>query len=65
MYAPDIKGPGTAAIGSAPTTAVGTKRSRDEDDAEAAEDLSGDYGEAEENGETVKKKARAAVEGEA
>ena len=38
---------------------AGTKRSRDDEEVEENGDLSGDYGEVTENGETAKKKARA------
>ena len=44
---------------------AGTKRARDEEEEdEDAEDISGDYGEVDENSESVKKKARAAAEGD-
>lgn len=52
-----------SAIAANPTPSVGTKRARDEPDGEE-EDISGDYGEFEENSESVKKKARAAAEDE-
>ncbi|KAI0683419.1 hypothetical protein BC835DRAFT_1423294 [Cytidiella melzeri] len=61
----DTKGPATEVIASAPAPSVGTKRTRPEDEPDGAEELSGDYGEFEENGESVKKKARAAAEDEA
>ncbi|KAI0814832.1 hypothetical protein BC629DRAFT_815778 [Irpex lacteus] len=60
----DIKGPATEAIASAPPPAVGTKRTREDEDANGDEDVSGNYGEFEENSESVKKKARAAAEEE-
>lgn len=64
-FAPaEIKGPATEAIQSAPPPAVGTKRTREADEADGSEDLSGDYGEVNENSENVKKKARATAEEE-
>lgn len=63
MYEPEIKGPATSSIGAHPPTSVGVKRGREEEEEDAdEEDISGDYGEFEENGASVKKKARAAVE---
>lgn len=41
------------------------KRTREEEEPEGGEDLAGDYGEFEENSESVKKKARAAAVEEA
>ncbi|GJE89637.1 hypothetical protein PsYK624_057410 [Phanerochaete sordida] len=59
--APEITGPATEAIAASPPEPISRKRSRDDEDANGeADDLSGDYGEFEENGEAVKKKARAA-----
>ncbi|KAI0095009.1 hypothetical protein BDY19DRAFT_988789 [Irpex rosettiformis] len=60
-YTPvDTKGAATAE--SAPPPAVGIKRTREEDEPDG-EELSGDYGESEENSVNVKKKAKATVEG--
>ncbi|KAI0348323.1 hypothetical protein BDW22DRAFT_1350506 [Trametopsis cervina] len=59
----DIKGPATEALADPPAQpAIGLKRTREEDEPDDGEELSGDYGEFEENSETVRKKARAAAE---
>lgn len=60
-FDPEVKGPATAAVGSAPTPSVGTKRRRDDDKGDDVKDLSGDYDEFEENGAAVKKKTKSAV----
>lgn len=56
-----IAGPGVPAPSAIAPSLSGTKRGREEDD---TEDLAGDYGEVNENGESVLKKARGAVDGE-
>ena len=61
-YNPEVTGPAVSQVASDPPPAISRKRSRNENEDE--EDVSGDYGEFEENSETVNKKARAAAEGE-
>lgn len=65
MPEPEIKGPATETVNITAPPPITRKRSRDEveEDASGNGDLAGDYGEAEENSESVLKKARAA-EGE-
>ena len=62
--APEITGPATAETTAYSPPAIGRKRSRDDEDANEGQDLSGDYGEAEENSEAVKKRARATTDDE-